>query len=357
MALLKHYLTIFVLLCSSVYAQNPEIRSSLVYQAPRIVERQVSDLFSTIGLVCAGCPITTPSPISSSTASTIASTSISSRFAVASKTTAFLTSSSTVDHTSTPAPIIATGPYDPRALTTTFTQPAACTDYAAGFSVIEEWSDGMWYNAIYSKLPLSLYSSCFPPQFYSSVLATTSGLPFTALICPYNWEPYDFNTTYMVCCPPGFMVVVPELDTNHRRPGEGAYCYSDIGVGALMDVTHFDSTGGSTYHAVTAGSMTSNVVMADAFDGIALTTFTDPPLLSSTATVSSNGMTTDVQSSVSSVAVSLITENPARLSSSKGVAQTTLKTSSASRMSFSWRPSFEHLLLSFVIAHISSCII
>ncbi|KAH6704063.1 hypothetical protein BKA61DRAFT_527824, partial [Leptodontidium sp. MPI-SDFR-AT-0119] len=229
-----------------------------------IAERQNSDIFTTIGVICAGCPYTTPTSISveSSSSTSSSTTSTSKRFSVAPQTTTTSTSATS----SPPAPTVATGPYDPRALTTTFTQPSTCTDYAVG--VIDEWGDGMWYNAIYSKLPMSSYSSCFPPQFYSSILATTSGLPFTSLVCPYSWEPYNLNASYVVCCPSGFLVTLPELETNPQRPGNGALCWSNLGPGELIDVTSFDSTGGSTLVAATADSTTSNVVMADAFDGI-----------------------------------------------------------------------------------------
>ncbi|KAG4431961.1 hypothetical protein IFR05_012557 [Cadophora sp. M221] len=312
------------------------------FEGADIAERQISDIFTTIGVVCAGCPITTPTPISvvSSSSTSSSTTSTSKRFSVAPQTTTSSISSSS----SPPAPTIATGPYDPRALTTTFTQPSTCTDYSGGYSVIDEWGDGMWYNAIYSKLTMSSYSSCYPPQFYSSILATSSGLPFTSLICPYSWEPYNLNASYVVCCPPplplqrDFLVTLPELDTNPQRPGNGAFCWSALGFQELIDVTSFDSTGGSTFVPVTVGSMTSNVAMAYAFDGIMatpLTNFTPLP----TPRPTDGGLVTSTSSGgeavqTNSAATGVVGGNTAAVTSSSAVrtaVTTSLKTSSASR--------------------------
>ena len=87
------------------------------------------------------------------------------------------------------------------ALTTTFTPPPACT--TAAFTEMGLSGTDLWQNAI-NPVPSSTVTSCYPSQFYSSALATASGIslpPFSAIVCPYGWETYDYNTTYIICCP------------------------------------------------------------------------------------------------------------------------------------------------------------
>lgn len=64
----------------------------------------------------------------------------------------------------------------------------------------------------------------------------------------------------------GYSLLVPNVD-DPSRSSAGAACASNIGGGALMDVTTFDSEGGEAVVPMTAGS-DGTVVWAYAFDGI-----------------------------------------------------------------------------------------
>ena len=72
-------------------------------------------------------------------------------------------------------------------------------------SAIEDWGTDLYNNIIYSSAGYDFeYTSCYPEQFYSSVLdviASTDIGPFKALICPSTWENYEINSTYVICCP------------------------------------------------------------------------------------------------------------------------------------------------------------
>ncbi|KAL5320246.1 hypothetical protein ACEPPN_011047 [Leptodophora sp. 'Broadleaf-Isolate-01'] len=118
------------------------------------------------------------------------------------------------------------------------------------------------------------------------------------------------------------------------RPGNGALCWSNLSPGELIDVTSFDSTGGSTLVAATADSTTSNVVMADAFDGIMAT-----PLTNFTPWPTDNDLVTSTNSGNEAVhtnsAASGVGGNTGTLASGSAVqsaATTSIKSSSASRV-------------------------
>lgn len=87
------------------------------------------------------------------------------------------------------------------ALTTVYTQSPQCTSNA-----ITQMSYGgpyLWENSI-QPVQTSTITTCFPSQFYSSVMGMFSSvaLPaFSALVCPYEWETFSYNSTYIVCCP------------------------------------------------------------------------------------------------------------------------------------------------------------
>jgi hypothetical protein len=87
------------------------------------------------------------------------------------------------------------------ALTTTYTQSPQCTSKA-----ITEMAYGgpyLWENSMHPAPTLTI-TTCYPSQFYSSVMADFSTVPlpaFSALVCPYKWETYNYNATYIVCCP------------------------------------------------------------------------------------------------------------------------------------------------------------
>ena len=153
---------------------------------------QDRDIFSSIG-VCS----TTGSACSTSSTTFKSSSSTSSTISSTSTTSKKSTSSSTLTSTSSTK----TGPvaYN-MVITTTFTQPPECTADSMSQMV---WDSQLWKNFI-DPVPATTYTSCFPSQFYSSVIASaaSTSLPaFSALICPYNWETYNLNATYIICCP------------------------------------------------------------------------------------------------------------------------------------------------------------
>lgn len=91
---------------------------------------------------------------------------------------------------------------DSMAVTTTFTPPAQCTQ--GHLTQLAYSGDGIWVNAII-PVPTSTITSCYPSQFANSVIAeavsSTVLPPFRQLVCPYNWETFYYNSTYIVCCP------------------------------------------------------------------------------------------------------------------------------------------------------------
>jgi len=87
------------------------------------------------------------------------------------------------------------------ALTTTYTQPPQCTDEA--ITQMAWHGPNLWENAIH-PVAESVITTCYPSQFYSSVMGAINSvaLPaFSALVCPDKWVTWNYNTTYIVCCP------------------------------------------------------------------------------------------------------------------------------------------------------------
>lgn len=84
-------------------------------------------------------------------------------------------------------------------LTTVFTQPTGCvggiTQYAGDLSTL-----GYWINIPYPAPGVTL-TSCFPPALAASVTAAVDLPPYEQLVCPYQWESFDYNSTYRICCP------------------------------------------------------------------------------------------------------------------------------------------------------------
>lgn len=86
-------------------------------------------------------------------------------------------------------------------VTTVFTAPPRCTEHA--FTEVPADPGKIWYNVIDPGADDS-YTSCYPEQFYRSVLDGDKGTLWSAfkqLVCPYDWDPYTINSTYVVCCP------------------------------------------------------------------------------------------------------------------------------------------------------------
>lgn len=83
------------------------------------------------------------------------------------------------------------------ALTTVFTPPPECT---GSFTQV---GSNYWQNVVIPA-PQKTLTSCYPSQFYSSVVAAANNvaLPaFNPLVCPSGWSSIPYNSTYVGCCP------------------------------------------------------------------------------------------------------------------------------------------------------------
>lgn len=131
----------------------------------------------------------TLSHIDPSATSTTSTTTSSSSISTPSTTTT--SQPGTTLETST-----STGP--PRwALTTTFTQPSDCV---AGITQYPNATWGLWQNIV-EPVPSLTLTSCYPGPLLASATATASTPPFEQLICPDRWETYNYNVSYIICCP------------------------------------------------------------------------------------------------------------------------------------------------------------
>jgi len=87
------------------------------------------------------------------------------------------------------------------AITTTYTQSPQCTENA--ITMMDAYGPYLWANSV-NPLPTSTVTTCYPPQFYSSIIGMLNKvkLPvFSALICPNDWDTAFYNATYIGCCP------------------------------------------------------------------------------------------------------------------------------------------------------------
>lgn len=151
---------------------------ALVATTPTIVK---SSILSSIQMLPSGASL--PSPLTSSSATPTPPTSSS------------LAKTTTPKPTQTPAP----GPpasYDDLILVTVFVQPSSCTE---GLTQAAGKTDLIQYAV--RPAPNLSFSDCYPQQFYDSAAASTTRPPFKQLVCPQSWETYDFNDTYIICCP------------------------------------------------------------------------------------------------------------------------------------------------------------
>jgi hypothetical protein len=83
------------------------------------------------------------------------------------------------------------------ALTTVFTPPPECT------GSLTQIGTNYWQNAILPA-PYTTLTSCYPSQFYSSIVGAANGVslpPLNPLVCPMGWGPIPYNSTYFSCCP------------------------------------------------------------------------------------------------------------------------------------------------------------
>ncbi|AEO69545.1 uncharacterized protein THITE_2131146 [Thermothielavioides terrestris NRRL 8126] len=173
---------------------------------------------------------------------------------------------------------MATTTDDPLILTTIFTQP---TDCATGITEIAAWSTELWQNIV-NPVPSLTFSSCYPSQFYYSAVATSVLPPFKKLVCPLNWESYQVNSTYLICCPSGYGLYAPNYHST-KRPGLDAVCTSSVWPGELMDITSYDATALATTIATNAGD-NGALVFATAFDGTLASYIATSALSSASAT-------------------------------------------------------------------------
>lgn len=116
-------------------------------------------------------------------------------------TTTSETTSPSVTPSTTPAVAWTSVQTDPNlydtALTTVFTPPSECT------GSLTQIGTNYWQNAILPA-PHTTLTSCYPSQFYSSIVGAANGvslLPLSPLVCPAGWGSIDYNSTYFACCP------------------------------------------------------------------------------------------------------------------------------------------------------------
>ena len=125
--------------------------------------------------------------------STCSSTAIKST-----ETTSHSTSTTSTHKTSTSKiPTKTQTGYD-MTVQTIFTPPPRCT--TDGVTQLASDAGLLWKNAIH-PIPNATLTGCYPSQFWSSAIATTTLPSFKQIICPLDWETFDVNSTYIICCP------------------------------------------------------------------------------------------------------------------------------------------------------------
>ncbi|WPH01344.1 Hypothetical protein R9X50_00418600 [Acrodontium crateriforme] len=171
---------------------------------------------------------------------------------------------------------------------TVFTPPPACS--TAGVTRMAISSFELWNNAIVPA-PSITETSCYPSQFWSSALATSSLAPLEQLICPRGWGTYDVNSTYIICCPKGISASMHQIYTMatvplHQPTALPEYTrICETGHGTYVLATPFDGTAASTTYAVSTPNSSSTVQTTSS------PTTTTTPMVASSETSSSS--TTD----------------------------------------------------------------
>lgn len=197
MHLFRRLCVLATYLCSAATGQKLSQIARGDFACPPIPFVAKRGIFSTIGicsgLACSNLFSTTESVSVSSPSKTSPSTPGSRKSATMSIPTSENPASTSISESS----LSSTQAGYVLALTTTFTQPPACT---GGITQVAASGTALWQDVIDPEVN-SAYTSCLPSQFYSSILATTSLPPFDGLICPYNWETYNLTSTYVICCP------------------------------------------------------------------------------------------------------------------------------------------------------------
>ncbi|RDW62006.1 hypothetical protein BP6252_11439 [Coleophoma cylindrospora] len=259
----------------------------------------LQSLLTTISLCRIGQVCPTPSTTSTSISTR---SSLSPVLPTSSSVALIPTSKSHLTSTSSPVPPITSSSTstssinsmpgsDSLVITTVFTQPSDCT---ASDLITQIAPDSELWQNIIQPVPTATFTSCYPSQFYSSLIASASGTllpPFRALVCPNDWETYNLNTTYIICCPAKYGLYLPH-GHNVERPGLGAICTLDFWPDVLMDITRYDRTTLVTTD-YTSAAQNGTIVLAYAFDGIAATAtdvHTEPTFAGLFTTVSITAM-------------------------------------------------------------------
>ncbi|KAK6223390.1 hypothetical protein LQW54_000508 [Pestalotiopsis sp. IQ-011] len=213
---------------------------------------------------CFECTKTSATASSTATSSTSTSTSTST---VKTTTSTSVATTTSTQATGTPWTSVETdvAKYN-MALTTTYTQSPQCT---GSITQMAYHGTNLWENAI-NPVPTSTITTCYPSQFYSSVIAELNSvtLPaFSTLVCPTGWTANMWNETYGACCPSDFGVYAPYITDYPDRPFYYAACTSNMPANRVYELTSYDSTAYLTTIS-TAAPSTGTMVRVNAFDGL-----------------------------------------------------------------------------------------
>ncbi|CZR70095.1 uncharacterized protein PAC_19996 [Phialocephala subalpina] len=288
----------------------------------------------------------TSSSVASSSSTKISSSSVQIILSAKSSSPSPSFSPSTVSSIKSTTTLVT---YNLYALTTTFTQLPACT---SGYTAIEDWGTDIYDNLIFSSVGYNLtYTSCFPPQFYNSVLASIASttLPaFTALICPATWENYEINSIYIICCPSGYGLIALNYD-NSTRPGAGAVCTSYIGGadgnGTIVWANAFDGFTTTAASVVSTSSISSSIstTTSSHTSTSSSSTTSKTSLIKSTSTTPINIFSTEPTSSVSKTSSSSTSKSSSPTLTSTTTIIVVSKTSSVTTTTSTAVPSESNL--------------
>ncbi|KAI1295255.1 hypothetical protein F5Y03DRAFT_410472 [Xylaria venustula] len=188
------------------------------------------------------------------------------------------------------------------ALTTTFTQSPQCT--GALITQMAWRGTNLWDNAI-NPVPTSTITTCYPSQFYSSVIGELNSvaLPaFSHLVCPSGWIANMYNTTYGACCPSDFYVYAPYITDVPSRPFSGAACVSAMPAYQGYFLTSYDTTALLTTISTSAPA-DGTIVRVNAFDGIITGVATSTASLQTTTIKTSSYTTASCATPAATVSV------------------------------------------------------
>ncbi|KAH8596970.1 hypothetical protein B0O99DRAFT_671057 [Bisporella sp. PMI_857] len=146
----------------------------------------------------------------------------------------------------------------PLAITTTFTPPPQCTEHR--LTMLENQKFELWLN---SPVPVEniTMTACYPKELLDNILLDDQGSvlfpAFAPFICPEKYNNVLTGASgYFACCPSGYGLA-QNRDAPLTRPGAGGTCYTNIKMGATLNITAYDSSslvGPTTWVATTSGS-------------------------------------------------------------------------------------------------------